>query len=167
MTRHGLRLRALVLAGAIVAGAGLVSGLEAESLNVAQLARTAAAKGCQAGPTDYVAGYFEPDDALSGVFWCRANLDDLDPQFLIIVVEQHARRRMSCPDTMQSVNRPLGLRILRDAQVPLSWFHSPSDWEKTGPVGRHTTGPIIDTGDGGIGEQWICHDGAWLLHVYH
>lgn len=81
MTSHGLRLRALVLAGAIVAGAGLVSGLEAESLNVAQLARTAAAKGCQAGPTDYVAGYFEPDDALSGVFWCRANLDDLDPQF--------------------------------------------------------------------------------------
>ena len=61
----------------------------------------------------------------------------------------------------------LGLRILRDAQVPLSWFHSPSDWEKTGPVGRDTTGPIIDTGDGGIGEQWICHDGAWLLHVYH
>ena len=159
----GIAAGLLYLAGA----AALGTPLRAEDNGAAQLARTAAAKGCQAGPTDYVAGYFEPDDALSGVFWCRANLDDLDPQFLIIVVDQHSQRRMSCPDTMQSVNRPLGLRILRDAQVPLSWFHSPSDMAKTGPVGRYTTGPVIDTGDGGIGEQWICHDGAWLLHVYH
>jgi hypothetical protein len=165
MTGQGLR--AVLLAGAIAAGAGPASGLEAGGLDVAQLARTATAKGCKTGPTDYVAGYFAPDDTLSGVFWCRANLDDLDPQFLIIVVDQHSWRRMSCPHTMQSVNRPLGLRILRDAQVPLSWFHSPSDMAKTGPVGGYTTGPVIDTGDGGVGEQWICHDGAWLVYVYH
>jgi len=167
MTSRGFRLRAVLLTGVILAGAGLATGLEAGSLDVAQLARAATAKGCKAEPTDYVPGYFGPDDTLSGVFWCRANLDDLDPQFLIVVVGQHPRRRMSCPDTMQSVNRPLGLRILRDAQMPLPWFHSPSDLAKTGPVGRHTTGPVIDTGDGGIGEQWICHDGAWLVHVYH
>lgn len=25
----------------------------------------------------------------------------------------------------------------------------------------------LDAGSLGIGEQWICHEAAWLLHVYH
>ena len=131
------------------------------------VARLASAKGCRAEPSNYVAGYFETEDPLSGVFWCRANLDDLDPRYLIVVVDRHPGRRLSCPDTMESVNRPLGLWIVRDAQVPLSSFHFPSEWSRVGPVSRLATGPVIDTGDGGIGEQWICHEGAWLVHVYH
>lgn len=164
-----LKVLAIACAVASIVLAGLLWGLEqavAEDLP-AQLARTAAAKGCQAPPTDYVAGYFGADDSLGGVFWCRANLDDLDPRYLIIVVDRDTGRRMSCPNTMESVNRPLGLRILRDVRVLLSQFHSPSEWAKVGPIGRFATGPVIDTGDGGIGEQWICYDGAWLVHVYH
>ncbi|HKC06284.1 MAG TPA: hypothetical protein VKJ67_05455 [Methylomirabilota bacterium] len=37
----------------------------------------------------------------------------------------------------------------------------------TGPSGQHTTGPIVDAVDGAVGEQWMCHQGAWLVRVHH
>lgn len=141
--------------------------LEARDLTVPELAEIAKAIGCKDEPSDYVAGYFRSDDRLSGVFWCRAKLDEFDPEFLIVVVDRHARRLLACPDAMVSVNRPLGLRILRDRQVPLSWFVPPYASAGTGPDGPYARGPLIDTGDESIGEQWICHEGAWIVHVYH
>ena len=38
---------------------------------------------------------------------------------------------------------------------------------RAGPAGQVTTGPIVDAADGAVGEQWVCHQGAWLVRVHH
>jgi hypothetical protein len=58
-------------------------------------------------------------------------------------------------------------RVLHDARLPLTAFvvrHEP--W-RTGPAGHVTSGPIVDAADGAVGEQWVCHQGAWLVRVHH
>lgn len=166
---HKRRRLCSVLAAVAVGALGmpLATRLEANDPSTPQLSTTAKAKGCKDGPSDYVAGYFTPGDVLSGVFWCRSTLNEDDPHFLIVVIDRHAPRRLKCPDAMVSVNRPLGLRVLHAVQVPLSAFTAPAGSGKTRPTARFPTGPVIDTGDGGIGEQWICHEGAWHVRVYH
>ncbi len=79
----------------------------------------------------------------------------------------HPTRRLSCPSVIVAINEPATLRVLHDARLPLSGFvvrHEP--W-RTGPASQLTTGPIVDAADGGGGEQWVCHQGAWLVRVHH
>lgn len=131
------------------------------------LANVATESGCTGEPTDYVLGYFSPADTLCGVFWCIRDEDAESDRFLIVVVSRHPRSHLRCPNVLRSVNRPQRLRILRDAKIPLSWFVVRDKPSQKGPAGRYTTGPVIDTGDDGSGEQWFCHSGAWLVRVYH
>ena len=103
------------------------------------LARLAEQSGCTGRPLHYAEGYFSPADPDSGIFWCRRD-------------ERHAQE---------------GRVVLHDARLPLTAFvvrHEP--W-RAGPAGQVTTGPIVDAADGAVGEQWVCHQGAWLVRVHH
>jgi hypothetical protein len=131
------------------------------------LANLAKANGCKGEPTSYVSGYFSPGDKLSGVFWCARNLEAESDRFLIVVVDRHPRSQLKCPSVLRSINPPRQLRILRDRRIPLSEFVVRNKPSQEGPAGKHTTGPVIDTGDDAVGEQWFCHNGAWLVRVYH
>ena len=136
-------------------------------LEASAVARLAAAKGCKGAPSEWVAGFFAPDDPLSGVFWCRVSGDDLDRRSLIVVVDRHAPRRSVCPEVIRSLNRPLGLRVSHTVEVPISWFSHPTTGAKSPPGSGLVRGPVIDTGDDGVGEQWICYKRAWRVRVYH
>jgi len=131
------------------------------------LANRATANGCKGEPTNYVSGYFSPDDKLSGVFWCTRDPEAESDRFLIVVVDRHPRGQLKCPNVIRSINPPQQLRILRDKRIPLSEFVVRNGPSKKGPAGQYTTGPVIDTGDDVIGEQWFCHKGGWLVRVYH
>ena len=86
---------------------------------------------------------------------------------MIVVVDRHPTRRLECPSVIVAINEPTALRVLHDARLPLTAFvvrHEP--W-RTGPAGQVTTGPVVDAADGAVGEQWVCHQGAWLVRVHH
>ena len=134
----------------------------------ASLQRLAKEKGCAGKPNDYVSGYFSPGDAMSGVFWCVPRNTNDTRRFLIVVVDRHATPQLRCPSALVSINQPLGLRILRgEGYVELSEFAVRNKPSMNGPKKKYAVGPIIDTGDDGVGEQWFCHNGAWLVRVYH
>jgi hypothetical protein len=160
-----------MVARAIAAAIGLALALwapvEAGRLGASDVTGVAMAKGCKGGPSDWVAGFFAPDDALSGVFWCRVSGDEFDRRSLIVVIDRHVPRRIACPDVIRSINRPLGLRVLHEVEVPLSWFSHPTSGTKSRPGSGLVRGPVIDTGDDGAGEQWICYKSVWRVRVYH
>jgi len=149
-----------------VLGALLPLTGHADDLAATWLVKVAKASGCKGEPTGYVSGYFSPDDKLSGVFWCTARPGADSDTHLIVVVDRHPGGRLKCPSILRSLNPPLQLRILRDKQLPLSWFVVRNNPSQEGPVG-YTSGPVIDTGDDGVGEHWFCHNGVWLVRVYH
>ena len=130
------------------------------------LASVAKESGCRGGPTDYVSGYPSPGDKSAGVFWCARDPDAEKDRFLIVVVNRRPST-LKCPSILRSINRPLKIRILRDEKIPLSWFAIRDKPSQTGPATGHTNGPVIDTGDDGVGEQWFCYNGTWLVRVYH
>ena len=81
-----------------------------------------------------------------------------------MVVDRHPTRRLSCPSVIVAINEPAALH---DARLPLTALvvrHEP--W-RTGPAGHVTSGPIVNAADGAVGEQWVCHQGAWLVRVHH
>lgn len=132
------------------------------------LLRLAEDNGCRGRPQGYVVGYFAPDDAASGVFWCpRDERFAREGRVVIVVVDRHPARRLACPSAIVAINEPAELRVLREPALPLSAFvvrHEP--W-RTGPPGQRTAGPVVDAVDGAVGEQWVCHRGTWLVRVYH
>lgn len=133
-----------------------------------QVARLARAVGCSTAPQDYVAGYWAGGDPSSGVFWCRRDERYVaDGRIVIVVVERRTPRRLACPPSVASINEPGGLRVLREERISLSSFvERDAPWRK-GPAGSTPSGPVIDTGTAGSGEQWVCHRGVWLVRVYH
>jgi hypothetical protein len=142
----------------------------AQDTAAASIQRLAKEKGCAGKPNDYVSGYFSPDDTLSGVFWCVPSTTNDKRRFLIVVVDRHAKRELRCPSVMVSINQPLGLRILRAegyVDAELSSFTVRDKPSATGPKGKYAVGPIVDTGDDRVGEQWFCHLGVWLVRVNH
>jgi hypothetical protein len=132
------------------------------------LVRLAEQSGCSGAPLGYVAGYFAPADPASGIFWCRRGERYAEEgRVVIVVVDRLPTGRLSCPSLIVAINEPAALRVLHDARLPLSAFvvrHEP--W-RTGPAGHVTAGPIVDAADGAVGEQWVCHQGAWLVRVHH
>ncbi|HET9854407.1 MAG TPA: hypothetical protein VFR53_05070 [Methylomirabilota bacterium] len=132
------------------------------------VARLAEQSGCSGTPLGYVAGYFAPADPVSGIFWCRRGESYAEEgRVVIVVVDHHPTRRLACPSVIVAINEPAALRVLHDARLPLTAFvvrHEP--W-RTGPAGQVTSGPVVDAADGAVGEQWICHQGAWLVRVHH
>jgi hypothetical protein len=164
---------ALVLIAAVWLAAALASGLvlsraaAAQSLDPALL-RLAEQSGCTGGPLAYVPGYFAAGDAGSGIFWCRRGEAYAEQgRVVIVVMDRHQVRRLGCPSVIVAINEPSALRVVREPPLPLSAFvHRQEPW-RTGPAGRHTSGPIVDATDGDVGEQWVCHDGEWLVRVYH
>ncbi len=131
------------------------------------LASVAKENGCKGEPTGYVSGYLSGEDKSTGVFWCVRDLDAEKDRILIVVVNRHPHGTLKCPNVLRSINQPQKLTILRDEKIPLSWFVVRDKPSQTGPAGRYTSGPVIDTGDDGVGEQWFCYKGAWLVRVYH
>jgi hypothetical protein len=133
-----------------------------------RLVRLAQQSGCAGTPRGYVAGYFSPEDPASGIFWCRrGERYAAEGRVAIVVVDRHPTPRLSCPSVIVAINEPAGLRVLHDRTLPLTAFvvrHEP--W-RTGPAGQVTAGPIVDAVDGAVGEQWTCHQGTWLVRVYH
>lgn len=162
MIRAAGLLLALLL-GLSFAGAPLDAGSPEPAL-----VRLAEQSGCSGTPLGYVAGYFSPADPASGIFWCRRGERYAgEGRVVIVVVDRHPTRRLACPSVIVAINEPAALRVLHDARLPLTAFvvrHEP--W-RTGPVGHVTSGPIVDAADGGVGEQWVCHQGAWLVRVHH
>jgi hypothetical protein len=144
------------------------AGAALEAARDPALVRLAEQSGCSGTPLGYVGGYFAPADPTSGIFWCRrAERYAEEGRVVIVVVDRHPARRLSCPSVIVAINEPSALRVLHDARLPLTAFvvrHEP--W-RTGPVGQVTSGPIVDAADGAVGEQWICHQGAWLVRVHH
>ena len=69
----------------------------------------------------------------------------------------HDRRRVE----------PAELRVRHEQSLPLSAFVVRDEPWRTGPAGQVTAGPIVDAVDGAVGEQWVCHRGAWLVRVHH
>jgi hypothetical protein len=132
------------------------------------VARLARAAGCSTAPQDYVAGYWVAGDPSSGVFWFRRDERYVaEGRIVIVVVERETPRRLACPPSVASINEPGGLRVLREERISLWWFvERDAPWIK-GPAGSTTSGPVIDTGADGSGEQWVCHRGVWLVRVYH
>lgn len=132
------------------------------------LVRLAEQNGCSAMALGYVTGYFAPADPASGIFWCRRGERYAEEgRVVIVVVDRHPTPRLSCPSVIVAINEPAGLRVLHDARLPLTAFvvrHEP--W-RTGPAGQVTSGPVVDAADGAVGEQWVCHQGAWLVRVHH
>ena len=160
-----IRAAGLVLAlllGLPLAGATNEAGRDPE------LVRLAEQSGCSGMPRQYAAGYFSPADPDSGVFWCRrGERYAAEGRVVIVVVDRHATRRHACPSVIVAINEPVSLRVLHDARLPLTAFvvrHEP--W-RTGPAGQITSGPVVDAADGAVGEQWVCHQGAWLVRVHH
>lgn len=132
------------------------------------LLRLAQKSGCNGGPVEYVPGYFLPADTSSGVFWCRrAGKSYEEGRFLIVIVDRRGNQRHTCPPAVTSINQPKRLRILREEKIPLEWFADRDKPSVAGPSGQYAASPIIDTGDDGAGEQWVCHKGRWLVRVYH
>jgi hypothetical protein len=126
--------------------------------------------GCAGKPTGYVSGYFSPRDTLSGVFWCVPRTTNDKRRFLIVIADRHAKRQLTCASVLVSINEPRRLRILRaegyiDAELSSFVVHDKPS--VMGPRGKYAAGPIIDTGDDAVGEQWFCHRGVWLVRVYH
>jgi hypothetical protein len=161
--RHG---RPIIVLLALLGVALPVRGAADDRAGIS-LANLAKASGCKGEPTSYISGYFSPDDKLSGVFWCTRDPEAESDRFLIVVVNRHPRSPLKCPSVLRSVNPPQQLRILRDKRIPLSEFVVRNKPSQEGPPGKYTTGPVIDTGDDAVGEQWFCHNGAWLVRVYH
>ena len=158
-----------------IAGLGLailltmpLSGAALGADRDAALDQLAAQSGCSGRPLHYAAGYFSPADPDSGIFWCRRGERHAeDGRVVIVVVDRHPTPRLECPSVIVAINEPAALRVLHDARLPLTAFvvrHEP--W-RTGPAGQVTTGPVVDAADGAVGEQWVCHQGAWLVRVHH
>ena len=151
-----------LLLGLPLAGAALAADRDPA------LVRLAERSGCSGAPLGYVAGYFSPADPASGIFWCRrGERYAAEGRVVIVVVDRHPTPRLACPSVIVAINEPAGLRVLHDAGLPLTAFvvrHEP--W-RTGPAGQLTTGPVVDAADGAVGEQWVCHQGAWLVRVHH
>jgi hypothetical protein len=160
-------IRAACLSVALLLGVPL-AGAATEADRDPALVRLAEQSGCSSTPLGYVAGYFAPADPASGIFWCRrGERYAAEGHVVIVVVDRHATRRLPCPSVIVAINEPAALRVLHDARLPLTAFvvrHEP--W-RTGPVGHVTAGPIVDAADGAVGEQWVCHQGAWLVRVHH
>jgi hypothetical protein len=157
----------LIHAACLAAGLGLPSATAAQSLGSALL-RLAEQSGCTGGPLAYAPGYFAAGDAGSGIFWCRRGEAYAEQgRVVIVVVDRHPARRLECPSVIVAINEPSALRVVREPPRPLSAFvHRQEPW-RTGPAGLHTSGPIVDATDGDVGEQWVCHQGVWLVRVYH
>jgi hypothetical protein len=155
------------LAAALAAGHGLSCAAAAQSPDQA-LTRLAEQSGCTDGPLDYVPGYFAPGDPDSAIFWCRRGEAYAEHgRVVIVVVDRHPVRRLGCPSVIVAINEPAALRVVREPMLPLSTFvHRQEPW-RTGPAGLHTSSPIVDATDGDVGEQWVCHQGEWLVRVYH
>jgi hypothetical protein len=147
---------------------GLAVAGPAEGGDDAFLGRLARESGCDGPPRGYVPGYFSAQDDSSGVFWCRRDeRHAAEGRVVIVVVDRRPTRRLECPRTIVAINEPAALRVRHEPALPLSAFvvrHEP--W-RTGPPGQLTTGPVVDAVDGAVGEQWVCHRGAWLVRVYH
>ena len=103
-----------------------------------------------------------------GVFWCRRDERYAhDGRVLIVVVDRHPTRRLSCQSVIVAINEPAELRVRHEHSLPLSAFVVRDEPWRTGPAGQVTSGPIVDAVDGAVGEQWVCHRGAWLVRVHH
>lgn len=167
MTAARPMIRAVGLGAALVLGLAFPAASAEEGRDRA-LIRLGEQSDCSGKPLGYQPGYFSPDDPASGVFWCRRDERyAADGRFIIVVVDRHPTRRLECPPVIVAINEPSAVRVLRDQTLPLSDFvvrHEP--WRK-GPGGQSTAGPIVDAVDDGVGEQWVCHRGAWLVRVYH
>jgi hypothetical protein len=162
-----LVLIAAWLAAALGVGLGLARPAATQSPDPTLL-RLAEQSGCTGGPLAYVPGYFAAGDADSAIFWCRRGEAYADQgRVVIVVVDRHPVRRLGCPSVIVAINEPAALRVVREPMLPLSAFvHRQEPW-RTGPAGLHTSGPIVDATDGHVGEQWVCHQGEWLVRVYH
>lgn len=160
-------IRAIGLAAAVALGLPLAgSALEAD-LDPA-LVRLAEQSGCGSRPLGYVTGYFEAADRASGIFSCRRDEGHArDGRVLIVVVDRHPTTRLSCPSVIVAINEPAELRVRHEPALPLSAFVVRDEPWRTGPPGQVTAGPIVDAVDGAVGEQWVCHQGAWLVRVHH
>ena len=160
-------IRAVCLAAAIALGLPLAGATLAADRDPALL-RLAEQSGCGGRPLGYVTGYFGAADPASGVFWCRRDERHArDGRVLIVVVDRHSTPRLSCPSVIVAVNEPAELRVRHEQALPLSAFVVRDEPWRTGPVGQVTAGPIVDAVDGAVGEQWVCHQGAWLVRVHH
>ena len=157
----------LIRAACLAAGLGLPSATAAQSLGSALL-RLAEQSGCTGGPRSHVPGYFAAGDAGSGIFWCRRGEAYAEQgRVVIVVVDRHPVRRLACPSVIVGINEPFAWHVVQGPPLPLSAFVHRQEPCRTGPAGRHTTDPIVDATDGDVGEQWVCHDGEWLVRVYH
>ena len=160
-------IRTVCLAAALALGFPLAGPARGADQDPA-LVRLAEQSGCGGLPLGYVAGYFEPADPASGVFWCRRDERYAqDGRVLIVVVDRHPTRRLSCQSVIVAINEPAELRVRHEQSLPLSAFVVRDEPWRTGPAGQVTAGPIVDAMDGAVGEQWVCHRGAWLVRVHH
>jgi hypothetical protein len=155
-----IRATGLILAlllGVPLAGAAL------EAPRDPALGHLAEQSGCSGTPLGYVAGYFAPADPASGIFWCRrGERYSEEGRVVIVVVDRHPT-----PSVIVAINEPAARRVLHDARLPLTAFVVRREPWRTGPAGQVTSGPVVDTADGAVGEQWVCHQGAWLVRVHH
>jgi hypothetical protein len=160
-------IAAVCIAAALAAGLGRSNVVAAQSLDPSLL-RLAEQSGCTGGPRSHVPGYFAAGDADSGIFWCRRGEAYAEQgRVVIVVVDRHPVRRLGCPSVIVAINEPSALRVVHEPMLPLSAFvHRQEPW-RTGPAGLHTSSPIVDATDGDVGEQWVCHQGEWLVRVYH
>ena len=127
----------------------------------------AKSKGCLKTPQNYVTGVLAPLDSESGVFWCEREAQDDEGRYLLVFIKRNREHALSCPDVVSSVNRPIRLAIRRVEQLHLSWFVYRDNPSQSGPETVVSNGSVVDTGDDGVGEQWYCYKGKWLVRVYH
>ena len=151
-----------------VASTPAFSVAAAEERQDPALVRLAEQSGCSGTPRGYVPGYFSAGDPSSGVFWCRRGEGYAEQgRVVFVVVDRGPVKRLQCPNVIAAINEPGELRVLHGRPLPLSVFvvrHEP--WRR-GPAGQVTDGPIVDAVDGAVGEQWVCHQGMWLVRVHH
>jgi hypothetical protein len=109
----------------------------------------------------YVLGYLGGDRESSAAFWCtRLNAAE---KYLLVVVGKNNK----CPSEISWQNYPGGLTVLRGKKVGLSDFFERRNVTRRGPPGRYTAGPIIHSEYDGVGVEFYCNEGVWLVRQFH
>lgn len=108
----------------------------------------------------YVYGWITGDKENSAVFWCKKG----ERSYQLMFMPADAKQLGGCSAIIQSQNHPRGLSIETRSNLALNTFRYLADPKRTGPATVVPKAKVLVNTYDGVGEDYYCHKGQWLVY---
>lgn len=113
----------------------------------------------------YVLGWLPGNKEDSAVFWCKKK-DGGEKPYKLMFMPADPKQLGGCPAIIESRNRPRGLSIETRSRLALNTFRYLAKPQRTGPATVVPKAKVLVNTYDGVGEDYYCHKGQWLVYDY-